>query len=186
VTPRPDQLELIFYPDPVLRIKALPVTEFDQALKATAERMIQIMRAEDGIGLAAPQAGLSIRLFVCDVPQSHNDDAEIDGLALCTDGPVVWVNPTITSNSKSMTTLEEGCLSLPNIRGDILRPETIAMTAKDLDGNDFTIHAGGLLAKCIQHEFDHLEGVLIIDKMSQMGRLKNRTKLRKLKLQQGD
>jgi len=184
--PRPDQLELVFYPDPVLRTKTQPVTDFDEPLRAIVQRMIEIMRTEDGIGLAAPQAGLPIRLFVCDVPQSDDDPAEIKGLALCTDGPVVCVNPTITSHSKSMTTLDEGCLSLPDVRGDITRPETITMTAKDLDGIDFTIHAAGLLAKCLQHEFDHLEGVLIIDRMSQMGRLKNRTKLRKLKQEQGD
>lgn len=181
MTPSPDQLNLVLYPDPVLRAKTEPVTEFGDSLRAKADRMIEIMRAEDGIGLAAPQAGLTIRMFVCDVPKHPDDPAELDGVALATDGPIVCVNPEYIQHSEVKTSLEEGCLSLPDIRGDVIRPEIVTMKAQGLDGKEFTIQAGGLLAKCLQHEFDHLEGVLIIDKMSQMSRLKNRTKLRKLK-----
>jgi peptide deformylase len=185
VTPSPDQLELVLYPDPVLRTKTEAVTDFGEELLAIAEKMIKIMRSEDGIGLAAPQAGLAMRVFVCDVPGHSEDPAEMDGVAFWTDGPLVCVNPEFTQYSDAKSQLEEGCLSLPDIRGDVIRPEIVKMKAQDLDGNSFTLVAGGLLAKCLQHEFDHLEGVLIIDKMSQMSRLKNRTKLRKLKAHQG-
>lgn len=185
MTPSPDQLNLVFYPDPVLRAKAEPVTEFGSSLEAIAQRMIEIMRAEEGIGLAAPQAGLSLRLFVCDVPAHPSEPAELDGVALSTTGPIVCVNPEFTHSSDEKTSFEEGCLSLPDIRGDVIRPEIVTMKAQDASGNSFELTAGGLLAKCLQHEFDHLEGVLIIDKMSQMSRLKNRTKLRKLKASRG-
>lgn len=181
MNPSPDQLKLALYPDAVLRAKAEPVSEFDERLAGIAQRMIAIMREEDGIGLAAPQAGVSIRMFVCDVP-AHPDDQPVDnGVRLATDGPLVFVNPVIDNASDSRTSLEEGCLSLPDIRGDVIRPEVVTMTAQDLQGESFTIKAGGLLAKCLQHELDHLDGVLIIDKMSQMSRMKNRTKLRRLK-----
>lgn len=143
--------------------------------------MIEIMREEDGIGLAAPQAGLTIRMFVCDVPGHPADSDPTSGVREHTDGPVVCVNPEILEAADTRTSLEEGCLSLPDIRGDVIRPDVVTMTARDLKGEAFTIRAAGLLAKCLQHELDHLDGVLIIDKMSQMSRMKNRTKLRRLK-----
>lgn len=181
MNPSPDQLKLVLYPDAVLRAKAEPVSEFDDRLAGIAQRMIEVMREEDGIGLAAPQAGVSIRMFVCDVPAHPDDQPGEEGVRFATDGPIAFVNPTIDGSSDSRTSLEEGCLSLPDIRGDVIRPEVVTMTAQDLQGESFTIRAGGLLAKCLQHELDHLDGVLIIDKMSQLSRMKNRTKLRRLK-----
>lgn len=181
----PDQLRLALYPDPVLRVKADPITSFDEQLRKVAERMVEIMREEDGIGLAAPQAGLPWRLFVCHVPNTGDEEilraAQATGLQFWTDEPVACVNPELEGFGDERTPLEEGCLSLPDIRGDVIRPASVKMNALDLEGKPFSIHAGGLLAKCIQHEYDHLDGVLIIDKMSQMSRMKNRTKLRRLK-----
>ena len=181
VRPAPEQLRLVLYPDPILRAPAKPVESITPEVRAIAERMIEIMRAEEGIGLAAPQAGLGLRIFVCDVPRAPDDEPPTDGTQAWTAGPVVCINPEFIEFGPARSPFEEGCLSLPGIRGDVVRPETVRMRATDLDGQSFEIHASGLLARCLQHETDHLNGVLIVDKMSQMSRLRNRTKLKKLK-----
>lgn len=181
VFPAPDQLRLVLYPAPILREPARPVGSVDEEIRRIAARMIEIMRQEDGIGLAAPQAGLGIRIFVCDVPPPAEGEAPGDGTLAWTEGPMVCINPEFVEFGPSRSPFDEGCLSLPGIRGDVVRPETVRMRATGLDGKTFEVHASGLLARCLQHEADHLDGVLIVDKMSQMSRLKNRTRLRKLK-----
>lgn len=179
--PGPDQLSLVLYPAPILREPAQPVGNVNEEIRRIAFRMIEIMREQDGIGLAAPQAGLGIRVFVCDVPQPMEPEEPTDGSLAWTDGPIVCINPEVVEFGPTRSPYEEGCLSLPGIRGDIVRPETVRMRATDLQGKPFEIDASGLLARCLQHEMDHLDGVLIVDKMSQMSRLRNRTRLRKLK-----
>lgn len=179
--PAPDQLRLVLFPDPILRAPAKPVETITPEVRAIAGRMIEIMRAEEGIGLAAPQAGLALRIFVCDVPKTPDDEPPTDGSHAWTEGPVVCINPEFTEFGPARSPFEEGCLSLPGIRGDVVRPEIVRMRATGLDGTTFEIHASGLLARCLQHESDHLDGILIVDKMSQMSRLRNRTKLKKLK-----
>lgn len=177
----PAQLRVVHYPASVLRRRAEPIAAVTDEVRAVAARMIELMREEDGIGLAAPQVGLSWRLFVCEIPE--DPDA---GLSSTTDpptatrGPVVYINPVLSAPAGAVEKREEGCLSLPDIRGDVLRPPTITMTAIDVEGRQFTQTATGLLARCWQHEVDHLDGVLIIDKMSQMHRLKNRSAVRRL------
>lgn len=143
--------------------------------------MIEIMREADGIGLAAPQAGLGVRIFICDVPPPPDPEVPADGTQAWTDGPIVCINPEFTEFGDTRSPFEEGCLSLPGIRGDVIRPDVVRMKALDLEGKPFEIHASGLLARCLQHEADHLDGVLIVDKFTQMSRMKNRTRLRKLK-----
>jgi peptide deformylase len=140
--------------------------------------MLRIMVESEGIGLAAPQVGLSWRLFVVDVPENERRKAEGE-LPTATRGPVVYINPVLTLRGP-VEPAEEGCLSLPDIRGEVLRPPVVTITALDLEGKPFTQTATGLLARCWQHENDHLDGVLIIDRMTPPSRLRNRAMVRAL------
>lgn len=178
---RPENLSIIEYPAPALRAKATPVERVDDDLRAVARRMIDLMYEAEGIGLAAPQVGLSIRLFVADVPPTDDGERSIDASpATATNGPKVFFNPVIERFIGPPKAGEEGCLSLPEIRGDVLRPPQIVVRALDIDGREFTLHAADLLARCIQHEIDHLDGVLIIDRFVPGSRLKNRAAVRDL------
>ena len=181
--PLPDagSLTLQIYPARVLREKAKPITDLPPSprLKAIIERMFQMMVEEEGIGLAAPQVGLGLRLFVVNVPPNEERSADSDP-PTATRGPVAYINPRFTNPTGAAAASEEGCLSLPDIRGDVLRPPTITITALDIDGKEFTQTATGLLARCWQHEMDHLDGVLIIDKFTQLSRLKNRRAVKDL------
>lgn len=176
-------LALRVHPDASLRGVCAAVGDVDDEVRGFAERLVEIMRAEDGIGLAAPQVGVKRRIFVCDVPADPRETespADKPGVAWATDGPLVCIDPTVSEPSDERTPFEEGCLSIPGIRGDVIRPERIRLTATGIDGEAFSMVADGLLARCIQHELDHLNGVLIIDKFTQMSRLKNRRKIREL------
>lgn len=171
------------YPDPVLRLVAKPVREFDRRLRDLVAEMIEIMYDSDGIGLAAPQIGVSLRVFVVDVPPADGRSAKEgeDGAPpTATDGPMVCINPEITFAPGGVTPFEEGCLSLPEIRGEVLRPPTVTLRAFDVEGREYTQRGAGLLSRCWQHELDHLDGVLIIDKMTQGSRLKNKGAIRAL------
>lgn len=175
--PVSSKLSIVLFPDPVLRHKAKPVTEITAEVRAVAERMIQLMMEAEGVGLAAPQVGLSWRLFVAHVPE--NDERMATAVPpSATLTPQVYINPVLTRPVGEIVPFEEGCLSLPEIRGEVYRPPTITITAMGLDGNIFTRTATGLLARCWQHEVDHLDGTLIIDRMTQISRLKNRSMLR--------
>jgi peptide deformylase len=175
----PSTLTLQIYPAKVLRAKAKAIPEVTQEIRDIAKAMIRVMYEEDGVGLAAPQVGLSIRLFVVDVrPDSKRSIASNPLTA--TDGPMVYINPVLSQPVGPVEPMEEGCLSLPDIRGDVLRPPTVTIRALGLDGREFTQTGTELLARCWQHEYDHLEGVLIIDKMTQMSRIRNKTAIRDL------
>jgi peptide deformylase len=186
----PAKLSIRTYPDPVLRAVAKPVPEINDEVRQVAKRMLAVMREERGIGLAAPQIGLSWRMFIADVPEreSRDDDEPApapDALPSFTDGPVVYINPKLTAISPPLPVEagEEGCLSLPDIRGQVQRPPAITIIYTDIEGVQRTESAQGLLARCWQHEFDHLDGVLIIDKFTQISRLKNRLKIKQLERQ---
>lgn len=178
----PAQLRIQLYPAEVLRRKAEPVEATDE-VRAVCRRMVELMRGADGIGLAAPQVGLSWRIFVCDVPD--NDDPEDGAVRSVKDTPPtasagvqVWLNPRIVASDRTVVPYSEGCLSLPGITGDVHRPEVVAMEAMTAEGQTVRLEGGGLLARCWQHEIDHLDGVLILDRMSQASRFKNRSKVR--------
>ncbi len=176
-----DSLQIVHYPADVLRRRALPVDPVTDDVRAVADRMIHLMREAEGIGLAAPQVALPWRLFVLDVPPSDDGERSPDhDPPTATTGPLVFINPVITTLEGPPEPFEEGCLSLPEIKGEVLRPPVVTIRALDRDGAEFTLRAGGLLARCIQHEFDHIEGVLIIDRMTQMSRLKSRSAVREL------
>ena len=179
----PSKLRIDLYPTEVLRMKASLVAVeggIDEPLRAIATRMIDLMRGAQGIGLAAPQVGLPIRLFVAHVPTDPEAEPHESGLPVSTDEAQVFFNPEIVEFSKDLEPYEEGCLSLPGINGEVNRPSTVTMRAYDMDGNEVELRATGLLARCWQHEIDHLDGVLIIDKMSQMSRLKNRARIKSM------
>lgn len=149
-------LEIRLLGDPILRQRAEEVEEIDDELRELAEQMFETMYTEEGIGLAAPQVGVSRRLFVMDI---REDDVE----------PQAVVNPVVVELSGSERG-EEGCLSLPGLVGNVERPERVVMEGLDLDGMPLRIEATGLLARCIQHEIDHLDGVLFIDHLSPIKR----------------
>ena len=154
------------YPTLVLREKAQPVEEINDKIRVLAERMIDIMVETKGVGLAGPQAGVNLRLFV----------VSIDGTK---ESAKVYINPTINTEGKVVTN-EEGCLSLPGICGNINRYSKCTVTATDLDGNEFTEVGEGLLARAFQHEFDHLEGTMIKDRLGYAAKLRARRRLKQL------
>jgi peptide deformylase len=132
--------------DPVLRKVAEDITNIDGKLVKLADEMLETMYAEPGLGLAAPQVGVQRRLFVYDIG----------------DGPRALVNPVI-AESRGEWTFEEGCLSVPGLWWDIVRPKEIHLTGYDLDGNEVSIEADELLGRLFQHELDHLDGILLLD-----------------------
>jgi peptide deformylase len=159
-------LKIVHYNDPALRKKGALVTTFGAALKTLGEDMLEIMHAAHGIGLAAQQVGRPLQFFVADLRNVESEfDWEFDGVRppLELFMPLVVVNPRVTAVPEPTTVYEEGCLSLPGIRGDVERPDEIAAVFQDAAGHTHTLRCNGLLSRCIQHEFDHLDGVLFID-----------------------
>ncbi|MDP2921796.1 MAG: peptide deformylase [Candidatus Omnitrophota bacterium] len=153
------KLEIKIYPDPVLRKKAANVEKAGSGERKLAYDMIETMRSANGVGLAAPQVGISKRIIVV-------EDAEGDEKISLT-----LINPKITQK-KGRVKFCEGCLSLPGISNDVIRPEFITVEALNLDGEPIKINADGLLARIIQHETDHLDGIMFIDKLSFLKRKK--------------
>jgi peptide deformylase len=154
-----DTLPILIAPNPVLKAKARPVAAQDADLvRELVPRMFATMYRAPGIGLAAPQIGQSIRLAVVDL---QPDDKPT---------PIVLVNPEIVAVSEELATREEGCLSLPGQYADVTRPARVKMRYLDLEGARREIEAEGLLGACLQHELDHLDGVLFVDHVSSLKR----------------
>lgn len=158
------KLDIKIYPDPVLREKAKQFTKVGDDERKLAYSMIETMRSANGVGLAAPQIGISKRIIVVEGVDDDNRAA------------LVLINPKVVQK-KGRTSFCEGCLSLPGISSDVLRSEFIIVEALNLEGKVFEINAKGLLARIIQHETDHLDGVLFIDRI---GFLKRRKILKQL------
>lgn len=150
---------LILLPDPVLRKPSAAVERFDDALKRFADDMLETMYDAPGIGLAAIQVGEPRRLLVIDVA---GKDEEPD--------PKIFINPEIVAKSDELSVYEEGCLSIPDYYAEVERPARVTVTYQDLTGEKREIEADGLLATCLQHEVDHLDGVLFIDYISKLKR----------------
>lgn len=161
-----DALHIIHYPDPRLRQKAAPITEFDDQLADFVKRMFELMETGKGVGLAAPQVGVLKRLFVMNPTGEPGDEQ-------------VLINPAIHEPHGSAEA-EEGCLSLPGINVQIRRAQRCRITAQDLQGRTFEIDAQDLLARICQHETDHLNGVMIIDRMGPSDRIATKKTLRAL------
>lgn len=147
-------LEIVQYPHPTLRYKSKPIIRVDRELKAIVREMFDLMYAANGIGLAANQVDLPIQLFVINLKSDSEAGEEL-----------VFVNPVLSS-PKGNHEAEEGCLSIVDVNALVSRPETIHVSAYDLSGNEISMAVDGMLAKAIQHETDHLEGVLFIDRIS--------------------
>lgn len=158
-------LPILEFPDPRLRTRAQPVEAVDAALRKLIDDMFETMYAAPGIGLAATQVNVHKRLLVIDVSETRKE-------------PVVLINPEILARDGIEET-EEGCLSVPGIYEKVTRAEQIRVQALDRDGKQMEFDAGGLLAVCIQHEIDHLDGKLFVDYLSELKRTRIRKKLEK-------
>lgn len=154
-------LELRTYPDPCLRVKTKSVNIFGKELDEVTKEMAQIMRTCRGIGLAAPQVGLGLSLIVIDIGE----------------GLRIFVNPEIIECSQEKETLEEGCLSLPEISVKVTRPKMVKVKAQDNSGKIFSEICEGLMARVIQHEMDHLEGKLLINYLNPIVRVFDEVKM---------
>jgi len=164
------KLRIVLHPAPILRKKAAEIPEVNDQVREVAHRMLELMHEAPGVGLAGPQVGLNWRIFVTNATQEPQDD-------------MVFINPVLSDPSRDTEELEEGCLSLPDIRGAIRRPKGITVQALDLQGKPFTMTSDELPARIWQHETDHLDGVLIIDRMGMLDRRANRAALELLERQ---
>jgi peptide deformylase len=161
------ELKIIRWPDPRLKKKSEPVSAFDEDLRKLAARMFELMRECKGVGLAAPQVGVNVRLFVANPTGKPEDDK-------------VYVNPVL-SDAEGDEEGEEGCLSLPDITVKVNRPTSkVRMQAHDLNGQPFEQVGSGFITRIWQHENDHLNGILILDRMGAVARLANRKRLKEL------
>ncbi len=161
-----DNCEITHYPAKVLAGRAEPVEKIDDDIRRLVDRMTDIMLEKKGVGLAAPQAGVPLRLFIVSVDGSREKVR-------------VYINPTVTGVGE-LGAVEEGCLSVPGIYTKIRRYKKCEVTATDLDGHEFTDQAEGLYARALQHEYDHIEGVTIVNRMGQAARIAHRRQLKKL------
>ena len=160
-------LKILKYPDPRLRTVAENVIKFDKSLLNLSEDMLETMYAENGIGLAATQIDIHLRLVVIDISEERDD-------------PMVFVNPVVTVlDNKSLVPCEEGCLSIPGASVEVTRPDKIRLNWVDIDGEHHEDSPEGLLAVCIQHEIDHLEGKLLVDYLSPLKRARLKDKATK-------
>lgn len=151
-----EPLKIVEYPDPVLRAKNKRIDTFDDNLKKLVEEMFDVMYKTDGIGLSAPQVGINVQLMVFNPVGERGEGEEI-----------VLVNPRVSKYSKKRVLFNEGCLSFPEIYADVERPESVKIDAKDVTGARFVYSLSDLSARVFQHEFDHLQGVLFFDRMTE-------------------
>lgn len=165
------ELKLRYYPDPILRQTATPVDSFDDDLAELAEAMIDTMYREKGIGLAAPQVGIGIRLIVA-LQLRSPEDSEGPPLAL--------VNPRVVATGGELWSLEEGCLSIPGVNAAVLRPTHVEVAYQDLSGAEKTVASDGMFGRILLHEIDHLNGKLFIDYLSTAQKSLVKSKLKAL------
>jgi peptide deformylase len=161
-----DKCRITHYPASVLGTPARPIEEIDDDVRRLVEKMTDIMLENKGMGLAGPQAGVPLRIFI----------VSLDGTR---ENVRAYINPTVTPQG-GLEESEEGCLSVPGVYTKVRRYKRATVTATDLEGNEFTEEAEGLYARCLQHESDHLEGMLIINRMGQAAKIAHRKQLKKL------
>lgn len=177
------ELEILTYPDPILTTKATEITEFNSELAKTCTDMLYTMYKSPGIGLAAPQVGISKRFLVLDVDYEMNEKTLADGRVVkerINFNPHIFINPVIVEH-EGKTKYQEGCLSLPTVYEDVTRFEQIKIEYQNLAGDKCSMQADGLLSICLQHEIDHLNGIVFIDHLSSLKKSFFRKKLLKLK-----
>ncbi|MEX2578711.1 MAG: peptide deformylase [Verrucomicrobiales bacterium] len=180
--------DIVLYPDPVLRKATVPVDEVTEEIRQLAADMLETMYEANGVGLAAPQVGVSLRLAVVDV--SHDEECvgylRVNGAEktigeVC---PITFVNPELKLLGDKDTDVE-GCLSFPELRGEIARPFEVEATLYDLEGEKLVVETDGLFARALQHETDHLFGRLFIDRMSSARKTAIRRQLKEMQEQFG-
>lgn len=149
-------MRIITLPDPILRTKAAAIKEITADVKTLADEMLAEVKKDNALGLAAPQVGFSVRLVALAVERKK----------------YVLVNPKIVKYSADLCEFDEGCLSLPGLAAKVLRPREVAVEAQDLTGKKFKLNAKGLLARVLQHEIDHLDGIVFIDRVTDIGKIR--------------
>ena len=164
-------LEILEFPDPRLRTEAMPVAQVDAATRTLIDDMFETMYNAPGIGLAATQVNIHQRVLVIDISENQNE-------------PQVFINPRVTVLDPELGEYDEGCLSVPGFYETVNRPRKVEVTALDRQGEPFTRELSGLLAICLQHEIDHLNGKLFVDYLSALKRQRIRKKLEKTQRQQ--
>ena len=172
-------MTIVKYGNPILKQKATPVWAVTEEVRDLAKAMVKAMHAVNGVGLAAPQVGRGEALCVIDIPPDAEDKAFVEmnaGIAM----PLIMINPEITELVGTLRR-SEGCLSFPDLHVDITRAKTVTFSYTDMKGQRQTATASGLLARAVQHELDHIHGVLLFDKMSPAQRLMNKRRLRDIK-----
>lgn len=162
-----EKCRITHYPAEVLAKPAQPVKNIDDNIRQLVKKMTDIMLENKGVGLAAPQAGVPLRLFIISL------DANREAIK-------VYINPTVTPTTDELDSIEEGCLSVPGIRTRIRRFKKCKVTATDLEGNEFTEEAEGLYARALQHEYDHIEGITLADRMGSAAKIAHRRQLKAL------
>lgn len=179
-------LEIVKYGNPVLRAKGLEISDGDERARKLADDMLETMRAANGVGLAAQQIGVPIQLAVIDVSGVEDRPSEmlLDGksVSIAAFMPMILVNPVIELG-KETEEGTEGCLSFPELNGEIVRASSVKVKAKKLDGSPLEFEARGLLSRAVQHEVDHLNGILFIDRMNSAVRTSLAGKLKRLQKQ---
>ncbi|KAL1352835.1 hypothetical protein HN51_016814 [Arachis hypogaea] len=168
-------LKIVEYPDPKLRAKNKRIVSFDDNLKSLAREMFDVMYKTDGIGLSAPQVGINVQLMVFNPVGEPGEGEEI-----------VLVNPRVSKYSKKLSILNEGCLSFPGIYADVKRAESVKIDARDVNGNRFSFSLDGLPARVFQHEFDHLQGILFFERMTEevLGNIREQLQALEMKYEQ--
>lgn len=175
--------EIVQYGHPVLRLRCRPVTEVDDQLLELVADMLDTMVHANGVGLAAPQVGEDIRLAVIDVSHDpecisflkvNGEDADLESIM-----PLVFINPELEYGQAKEFGME-GCLSIRGIRAEVRRPESVKATLPQLDGSVMVVETDGLLARALQHEIDHLNGVLFVDRLPAVTKVSMRNRLKKL------
>ncbi|MEO6742611.1 MAG: peptide deformylase [Chthoniobacteraceae bacterium] len=176
-------IEIVKYGNPVLRAKGLEVSDGDERARKLADDMIETMRAANGVGLAAQQVGVPIQLMVIDVSGVEDRPSEMiisgKSVGIGEHMPMILVNPVIELGKDTEEGVE-GCLSFPDLNGDIVRASSVKVKAKKLDGTVVEFEARGLLSRAVQHEVDHLNGILFIDRMNSAVRTSLAGKLKRL------
>ena len=180
-------LDIKQYGDPVLRAVSQPVDQVDDSLRELAANMLETMYEANGIGLAAPQVGVNLRLVAIDTQEDEPEEGEEPETATVNGElrpvadimPLVFINPQLEPYGKKML-FTEGCLSVHDIRSNVCRPDHVKATLHTLDGEVLEIDCGGLLARCLQHECDHLDGFLFTDRVSSAAKITLKKKLQRL------
>jgi peptide deformylase len=160
--------EVLTYPDPRLREKSKPIVEITEDIYNRGLALMDLMHEVQGIGISAPQVGWPVRLLAINLTGQRRDG-------------LIFLNPTIESKSKATFAAQEACLSIPNISGKVVRPREVVVKAMNLSGEVNQFELDGLLARCFLHEFDHLTGVLFIDRLGPAQKLSIKSKLKKLR-----